>query len=278
MAVVDHGDEVIYPNPGYPIYESAIEFCGGKAVPLKLDEGRDFRFDIAELEEKISPKTKLVIINSPQNPTGGVLEESDLKRIAELAIENDALVLSDEVYSKIVYEGSHSTIAALPGMKERTILMDAHSKTYAMTGWRLGYAGMPKALAERVTKLNTNIYSHATSFVQIAGIEALEGPQDEVVKMVGIFKERRDAIVDGLNKIKGFSCLRPKGAFYVFPNITKTGMKSQELADRVLNEAGVACLSGTCFGAFGEGYLRFSYANSLENIQEALSRIDKMMS
>jgi aspartate/methionine/tyrosine aminotransferase len=278
MAVVDHGDEVIYPNPGYPIYESAIDFCGGKAVPLKLDEARDFRFDIAELEAKINPKTKMVIINSPQNPTGGVLEESDLQRIAELAIENDALVLSDEVYSKIVYEGQHRTIAALPGMKERTILMDAHSKTYAMTGWRLGYAGMPKALAEKVTKLNTNIYSHATTFVQIAGIEALEGPQDDVEKMVGIFKERRDAIVDGLNKIKGVSCLRPKGAFYVFPNITATGMKSQELADKVLNEAGVACLSGTCFGAFGEGYLRFSYANSLDNINEALSRIDKMLS
>jgi len=278
MAIVDHGDEVIYPNPGYPIYESAIEFCGGKAVPLKLDEARDFRFDIAELEAKINPKTKMVIINSPQNPTGGVLEASDLKRIAELAIEYDAIVLSDEVYSKIVYEGSHNTIAALPGMKERTILMDAHSKTYAMTGWRLGYAGMPKAIAEKFTKLNTNIYSHATSFVQIAGIEALEGPQDEVEKMVAIFKERRDAIVDGLNGIKGFSCLRPKGAFYVFPNITGTGMKSQELADKVLNEAGVACLSGTCFGAFGEGYLRFSYANSLDNIKEALSRIDKMMS
>jgi aspartate aminotransferase len=278
LAVVDHGDEVVYPNPGYPIYESAIEFCGGKAVPLKLEESRDFRFDIAELEAKINPKTKMVIINSPQNPTGGVLEKSDLERIAELAIENDAIVLSDEVYSKILYDGEHHSIAALPGMKERTILMDAHSKTYAMTGWRLGFAGMPKALAEKVTKLNTNIYSHATSFVQIAGIEALEGPQDEVEKMVGIFKERRDAIVDGLNKIKGMKCLRPKGAFYVFPNITGTGMKSQALADKVLNEAGVACLSGTCFGAFGEGYLRFSYANSLENIREALDRIGKMMS
>ncbi len=278
LAVVDHGDEVIYPNPGYPIYESAIEFCGGKAVPLKLEEARDFRFDIAELEEKINPNTKMVIINSPQNPTGGVLEKSDLERIAELAIENDALVLSDEVYSKILYEGEHNSIAALPGMKDRTVLMDAHSKTYAMTGWRLGYAGMPKALAEKFARLNTNIYSHATSFVQIAGIEALKGPQDEVKKMVGIFKERRDAIVDGLNGIKGFSCLKPKGAFYVFPNITGTGMKSQELADKVLNDGGVACLSGTCFGAFGEGYLRFSYANSLENINEALTRIDTMMS
>ncbi len=277
LALVDHGEEVIYPNPGYPIYESAIRFAGGKDVPLQLREDRDFRFDIAELEEKINPNTKMLIINSPQNPTGGVLEESDLKRIAELAIEHDVIVLSDEVYSKIVYEGEHRTIAALPGMKERTILMDAHSKTYAMTGWRLGYAAMPQAIAEKFAKLNTNVYSHATSFVQIAGIEALKGPQDEVEKMVGIFKKRRDAIVDGLNSIDGFSCLRPKGAFYVFPNITATGMKSQELADKLLNDAGVACLSGTCFGRFGEGYLRFSYANSLENIEKALDSIRKVM-
>jgi aspartate aminotransferase len=277
IALVDHGDEVIYPNPGYPIYESAIEFAGGKAVPLKLKEERDFRFDIADLEAVIHPKTKMLILNSPQNPTGGVLEESDLKRIAELAVENDVIVLSDEVYSKIIYEGEHRTIVTYPGMKERTILMDAHSKTYAMTGWRLGYAAMPKPIAEKFTKLNTNIYSHATSFVQIAGIEALQGPQDKVAEMVGIFKQRRDAIVDGLNSIKGISCLRPKGAFYVFPNITETGFKSQELADRVLNEAGVACLSGTCFGAYGEGYLRFSYANSLENIEKAIERINGML-
>ena len=277
LALVDHGDEVIYPNPGYPIYESAINFAGGKAVALEYKEERDFRFDISELEAKISPKTKMLIINSPQNPTGGVLEESDLKRIAELAVENDVIVLSDEVYSKIIYEGEHHTVATYPGMKERTILMDAHSKTYAMTGWRLGYAAMPLPLAEKVTKLNTNIYSHATSFVQTAGVEALEGPQDTVNEMVAIFKERRDTIVDGLNDIKGFSCLRPKGAFYVFPNIKETGMPSQELADKILNDAGVACLSGTCFGSFGEGYLRFSYANSLENIKEALSRIKNMM-
>jgi len=219
----------------------------------------------------------MLIVNSPQNPTGGVLEESDLERIAELAVENDVIVLSDEVYSKISYEGEHHTIATYPGMKERTILMDAHSKTYAMTGWRLGYAAMPKPIAERVTKLNTNIYSHATSFVQLAGIEALQGPQDKVTEMVEIFKTRRDAIVDGMNSIKGFTCLRPKGAFYIFPNITATGMKSQELADKILNEAGVAGLSGTCFGDFGEGYLRFSYANSLENIQKAVERIKGMM-
>ncbi len=277
IALVDHGDEVIYPNPGYPIYESAIEFAGGKAVPLRLSEERDFRFDIAELEEKINPKTKMVIINSPQNPTGGVLEKSDLERIAELAVENDSVVLSDEVYCKILYEAEHSSIAALPGMKERTILLDAHSKTYAMTGWRLGFAAMPRSIAEKVTRLNTNIYSHATSFVQLAGIEALRGPQDKVDEMVAIFKKRRDAIVDGLNDIPGFSCLRPKGAFYVFPNITGTGMSSQELADKILNDAGVACLSGTCFGEFGEGYLRFSYANSLENIEKALDRIKGAM-
>ncbi len=277
LALVDHGDEVIYPNPGYPIYESAIEFAGGKAIPLKLKEERDFRFDIEDLEAIISPKTKMLILNSPQNPTGGVLEESDLKRIAELAVENDVIVLSDEVYSKIIYEGEHHSIVTYPGMKERTILMDAHSKTYAMTGWRLGYAAMPKPIAEKFAKLNTNVYSHATSFVQIAGIEALQGPQDKVTEMVGIFKQRRDAIVDGLNSIKGISCLRPKGAFYVFPNITKTGFQAQELADKVLNEAGVACLSGTCFGKYGEGYLRFSYANSLENIEKAIERINGMM-
>ncbi len=277
LALVDHGDEVIYPNPGYPIYESAINFAGGKAVPLKYSEERDFRFDIAELEQKINKNTKMMIINSPQNPTGGILEDSDLKRIAELAVENDVIVLSDEVYSKMIYEGEHRTIASYPGMQERTILMDAHSKTYAMTGWRLGYAAMPKPIAEKFTKLNTNTYSHATTFVQIAGIEALEGPQDEVEKMVAIFKTRRDVIVDGMNSINGFTCLKPKGAFYVFPNITATGVKSQELADRILNEAGVACLSGTCFGAMGEGYLRFSYANSLENIEKAVDRIGKLM-
>jgi len=277
IALVDHGDEVIYPNPGYPIYESAIKFAGGKPVPLMLREERDFRFDIAELEEKINPKTKMLIINSPQNPTGGVLEMSDLKRIAELAVENDVVVLSDEVYSKIVYEGEHHTVASLDGMKERTILMDAHSKTYAMTGWRLGFAAMPTAIAEKVTKLNTNIYSHATTFVQLAGVEAVKGPQDKVGEMVELFRKRRDAIVDGMNAISGFSCLRPKGAFYVFPNIKETGMSASELADKLLNEAGVACLAGTCFGDFGEGYLRFSYANSLTNIEKAVDRIKGVM-
>lgn len=278
IALVDDGAEVIYPNPGYPIYESAIKFAGGTAVPLALREDRDFRFDISELEEKINPKTKMLIMNSPANPTGGVLERSDIARIAELAVENDVIVLSDEVYSKILYEGEHVSVATFEGMKERTILMDAHSKTYAMTGWRLGFAGMPRELAEKVAKLNTNIYSHATSFVQIAGIEALKGPQNKVEEMVATFKKRRDAIVEGLNKIEGFTCLKPKGAFYVFPNITGTGKKSKELSDLLLHEAGVACLSGTCFGDFGEGYLRFSYANSLTNIEKALDRINGVMS
>jgi len=273
LALVDHGDEVIYPNPGYPIYESAINFAGGKAVPLVYREERDFRFDMAELEAKISPKTKMLIISSPANPTGGILEESDLKRIAELCVKNDVVVLSDEVYCKIIYEGKHHSIATYPGMKERTILMDAHSKTYAMTGWRLGFAAMPKPIAEKMTKLNTNVYSHATTFVQIAGIEALRGPQDKVTEMVATFDKRRKAIVEGMNKIPGWKCLMPKGAFYVFPNITGTGMKSKELADKLLNEAGVACLAGTCFGAYGEGFLRFSYANSLTNIEKALDRI-----
>jgi len=273
LALVDHGDEVIYPNPGYPIYESAINFAGGKPVPLVYREERDFRFDMAELEAKISPKTKMLIINSPANPTGGILEESDLKRIAELCVKNDVVVLSDEVYCKIIYEGKHHSIATYPGMKERTILMDAHSKTYAMTGWRLGFAAMPKPIAEKMTKLNTNVYSHATTFVQIAGIEALRGPQDKVTEMVATFDKRRKAIVEGMNKIPGWKCLMPKGAFYVFPNITGTGMKSKELADKLLNEAGVACLAGTCFGAYGEGFLRFSYANSLTNIEKALDRI-----
>ncbi|MBM3308455.1 MAG: pyridoxal phosphate-dependent aminotransferase [Candidatus Eisenbacteria bacterium] len=273
LALVDHGDEVIYPNPGYPIYESAINFAGGKAVPLVYREERDFRFDMAELEAKINPKTKMLILNSPANPTGGILEESDLKRIAELCVKNDVVVLSDEVYCKIIYEGKHHSIATYPGMKERTILMDAHSKTYAMTGWRLGFAAMPKPIAERFTKLNTNVYSHATTFVQLAGIEALKGPQDKVKEMVATFDKRRKAIVAGMNSIKGWKCLMPKGAFYVFPNITGTGMKSKELADKLLNEAGVACLAGTCFGAHGEGFLRFSYANSLTNIEKALDRI-----
>jgi aspartate/methionine/tyrosine aminotransferase len=273
LALLQDGDETIYPNPGYPIYESAIEFAGAKAVPLVLREEKDFRFDLDELTDKITDRTRLIIINSPQNPTGGVLLEGDLKVIAELAVKNDIMVLSDEVYSKIIYEGEHHTIATFPGMKERTVLLDAHSKTYAMTGWRMGYALCNKVLAERMTKLMTNSVSHVTTFVQFGGIEALKGSQEEAEKMVKIFRERRDVIINGLNEIDNISCIMPKGAFYAFPNVKKIGMDCHELADYLLTEAGVALLSGTCFGAHGDGYLRLSYANSVENIQKGLARI-----
>lgn len=276
MACVNEGEEVIYPNPGFPIYESVIEFVNAKAVPLVLREEKGFRFDIGDLKKAISPKTRMLIINTPQNPTGGILTEDDLREIASLAVKHDVVVLSDEIYGRTVYEGfQHVSIAKFPGMQERTIILDGFSKTYAMTGWRLGYGVMPTHLAEVVAKLQINSTSCTSSFSQIAGVEALRGPQTEVVRMVKEFQRRRDVIVDGLNRIKGFRCHKPLGAFYVFPNITGTGKDSRTLADYLLNEAGVACLSGTAFGKYGEGYLRFSYANSLENIQEALQRIDK---
>jgi aspartate aminotransferase len=277
-ACVDEGDEVIYPNPGYPIYESVIEFIGAKAVPLPLKEERGFAFDLDDLRKLITPKTRMLILNSPQNPTGGILGRDLLKGIAELAIKNDLIVLSDEIYARIMYGSvEHVSIASFPGMPERTILLDGFSKIFSMTGWRLGYGIMPEELAKLVAKLQINVTSCAASFTQIAGIEALNGPQEPMVKMVEEFRKRRDFIVDGLNRLPGFSCHRPDGAFYVFPNITKTGMKSKELADMLLYEAGVACLSGTAFGKYGEGYLRFSYANSIPMIQEGLSRIEKAL-
>jgi aspartate/methionine/tyrosine aminotransferase len=274
MASVDPGDEVIYPNPGFPIYESCIELAGGVAVPLVLKEEKEFRFDIEDLRRLVSPKTRMIIINSPQNPTGGILTQDDLKAIAEIAVQNDIIVLADEIYGRICYDGfvNHS-IAALPGMRERTIILDGFSKTYAMTGWRLGYGIMPAEFAAICAKLQTNVPSCATSFIQIAGIEALTGPQEWVDNVVAEFKRRRDYIVDALNSLPGFSCHKPLGAFYVFPNITKTGMDSRTIADKILYEAGVACLSGTSFGAYGEGYIRFSYANSIENIEKAMSRL-----
>ena len=277
LALIDAGDEVIYPNPGFPIYESVIEFLGAKAVPVKLEESKEFCFDPDELAGLVTPKTKLIIINSPQNPTGGVLSKSDLEAIAKLAIANNIWVLSDEVYSKTLYEGEHISIAALPGMREHTIVLDGYSKTYAMTGWRLGYGIMPAELAAALTQIQINATSCTCSFSQIAGIEGLTGDQSGAQKMVAEFKRRRDVIVDGLNRIPGIKCLRPKGAFYVFPNIVETGMSSQALADLLLNEAGVAALPGTAFGDFGEGYLRFSYANSVENIEKALERIEKTL-
>jgi aspartate/methionine/tyrosine aminotransferase len=278
-ACVDEGDEVIYPNPGFPIYESAIEFVGGKAVPLELKEEKDFRFDIEDLKKLITPKTRMLIINTPQNPTGGILEESDIRKIADLARQHNLIVLSDEIYGRIMYDGyTHFSIASLPGMQERTIILDGYSKTYAMTGWRLGYGIMPEELAKLVSKLQVNCTSCTASFSQMAGIEALTGPQDDVDKMVKEFLRRRDFMVKGLNSIPGISCRTPHGAFYVFPNITGTGMSSKEMADFLLNEAGVACLSGTAFGKFGEGFLRFSYANSIPNIEQALERIAKALS
>jgi len=278
LALCEEGDEVIYPNPGYPIYESMINFVGATPVPIRLRMEKNFSFDIDEFRSLISPRTKMIVINSPQNPTGGILTREDLEAIAEVAIENDIMVLSDEIYSRIIYDGEFQSIASLPGMKEHTILLDGFSKTYAMTGWRLGYGVMPEWLAEHITRLMTNSNSCAAAFTQIAGIEALTGPQDEVDKMVQAFRERRDLIVERLNKIPGFKCLKPSGAFYVFPNIEGTGMKSKEMADYLLYEGGVAVLPGTSFGEYGEGFIRLSYANSLENISKALDRIEEVIS
>jgi aspartate/methionine/tyrosine aminotransferase len=278
LACVDEGDEVIYPNPGFPIYESAIEFVGAKAVPLQLKEEKGFSFDLDDLKRLVTPKTRMLILNSPQNPTGGVLSESDIRGIAELVQAHNLIVLSDEIYGRILYDGTRSfSIASLPGMQERTIILDGFSKTFAMTGWRLGYGVMPEELAKLVAKLQVNSTSCTSSFSQIAAIEALTGPQKDVEMMVQEFKRRRDFIVDGLNAIHGFRCLKPLGAFYVFPNITGTGKTSRDLADQLLNEAGVACLAGTSFGRFGEGYIRFSYANSIPNIEKALERIERAL-
>jgi len=274
LALVEEGDEVIYPNPGFPIYESMINFVGGKAVPIQLKEEMDFRFDVAEFKKLITDRTKLVILNSPHNPTGGVLTEKDVRDIAAAIGDRDIMVLSDEIYSRLVFEGSHHSIMSLDGWKDRTILLDGFSKTYAMTGWRIGYGVMRADLATAVSRLQTNSNSCTASFTQMAGVEALTGNQSSVDKMNAEFRRRRDRMVEGLNKIKGFSCRMPHGAFYVFPNITKTGWSSKKLADAILEEAGVACLSGTAFGKYGEGYLRLSVANSIENINKALERID----
>jgi aspartate/methionine/tyrosine aminotransferase len=275
LALVDPGDEVIYPNPGFPIYESMINYIGGHAIPIQLHEEKDFGLDVDELAALISNKTKLIIINSPQNPTGGVLSKQDIRNIAEAIGDRNIMVLSDEIYSRLIFDGEHYSIMAVPGFKDRTILLDGFSKTYAMTGWRMGYGVMRPDLAAHMTRLMTNSNSCTASFTQVAGIEAVRGDQSSVDHMRDEFKRRRDAFVAGLNRIKGFSCRLPKGAFYVFPNVTRTGWKSKKLADALLEEAGVACLSGTAFGDFGEGYLRFSVANSLDNLNSALERIEQ---
>ncbi|RLC40659.1 MAG: pyridoxal phosphate-dependent aminotransferase, partial [Candidatus Coatesbacteria bacterium] len=259
--------------PGYPIYESMINFVGAEAVPIPIREENEFRIDTDELKSLVTDKTKMIVINSPQNPTGGVLTREDLKSIAEICLDRKIWVMSDEVYIKILYEGEFHSIYSFDGMKDLTILIDGASKTYAMTGWRLGFGVVPDDLAFHITRLMTNSVSHTTSFVQMAGIEAWTGPQNSVDDFVKEFKRRRDVIVGGLNEIPGISCHLPKGAFYVFPNIKGTGLKSKEMETRLLEEAGVASLSGTSFGEYGEGYLRLSYANNVDNIREALNRI-----
>ena len=274
LALIEERDEIIYPNPGFPIYESMVHFLGAKAVPIRLREELDFRLDVNELAELITDRTKLIILNSPQNPTGGVLSERDVRDIARVIADRDIMVLSDEIYSRLIFQGAHHSIISQDGFKERTVLLDGFSKTYAMTGWRMGYGVMRADLATHIARLMTNSNSCTASFTQVAGIEALRGDQSSVEHMRREFKRRRDVFVEGINRIKGFSCRTPHGAFYTFPNIKQTGWTSKKLADALLEQAGVACLSGTAFGDFGEGYLRFSVANSIENIQSALGLID----
>ena len=275
LALIDNRDEVIYPNPGFPIYESMIHYVGARAVPIRLREEKDFSVDVDELSSLISDRTRMIILNSPQNPTGGVLEKCDLEQIAEAIGDRNIFVLSDEIYSQLIFEGKHHSIIAEPGFKERTILLDGFSKSYAMTGWRMGYGIMRTDLAEQIARLMTNSNSCTASFTQVAGLEALRGDQSSVERMRLEFRERRDLFVEGLNRIPRFHCRLPKGAFYTFPNITATGWDSKALADALLEEAGVACLSGTAFGEFGEGNLRFSVANSMENLSRALERIEQ---
>jgi aspartate/methionine/tyrosine aminotransferase len=276
LALVSPGDEVMYPNPGFPAYEALIKFVDAKPIPIPLKEENGFSFEPEYVKKKITKKTKMIILNSPENPTGGIIPREDLKVIADcLEDRDDVFVLSDEIYSKIVYEGKPESISQFPAMKEKTIILDGFSKTYAMTGWRLGYGVMRKDLAGKMAQLMTNSNSCTNAFVQLAGVEALKGPQTELEKMVAEFRKRREVIVEGLNKIKGLTCTNPHGAFYAFPNIKRTGMNSRKLGDELLQKAGVAVLPGISFGQYGEGFLRLSFANSIENIKKALDRIEK---
>jgi len=275
LALAEPGVEVIYPNPGFPIYESLIRFAGATPVPMRLLEEKSYHPDLDDLASKITDRTRLIIINSPENPCGSVLTRPELETIAGLVKQREDLyVLTDEVYKDILYTGEHHSIASLPGMAERTIILDGFSKSYAMTGWRLGYGIMPEELAYHVTRLAVNNISCSATFTQRAAIAALDGPQDAVQAMAAEFAGRRRLITDGLRSIPGIRCPEPEGAFYAFPNISATGLTSRQFEDRVMQEAGVALLAGTGFGEFGEGYVRISYANSRENIQKALDRLD----
>ncbi len=277
LATCDPGDEVIYPNPGFPIYESVIRWTGATPVPLPLTEDRGFAFSADDLAERLTARTKLVILNSPANPTGGVLERELNAEIAQVLAGHRCWILSDEVYSELLYDAEHDTIASHQGLLERTILLDGFSKTYAMTGWRLGYAALPAPLVEPITRLLINSVSCTAPAVQLAGVAALTGPRDEVNAMLAEFRRRRDAVVKGLNALPGVSCVTPRGAFYAFPNVSGTGLGAQSLAEALLDEAGVAVLAGTAFGEHGEGYVRLSYANSLENIEAALASMRELL-
>ena len=278
LALIEEGDEVIYPNPGFPIYESMINYAGGTAVPIPLEERFDFSLDVDRLETLVTDNTKLIIVNSPNNPCGSVISDEDLERIAKIAVENDLVVLSDEIYKDMYYEGSHTSITKFDDMVDRTIILDGFSKSYAMTGWRLGYGVFPEFMLDAVTKLMTNSVSCTSVAVQMAGIAALQGPQDSVAEMMDEFRIRRDLVVDGLNNLPGVSCRNPGGAFYAFPNISGTGLDSRTFADRAMDEAGVALLSGTAFGEYGNGYIRISFANSQDNLRLAIDRLGEMLS
>jgi len=278
LSLAGDGDEVIYPNPGFPIYESMIAFVGARPVPVALREELDFRLDVTELIEKISDNTRLIILNSPNNPTGSVLTRQDIEKLAEATRDLDLFILSDEIYSRILYEGEHISIASFPGMKDKTIILDGFSKTYAMTGWRLGYGVMTASLAQQLGKLMINSNSCTAAFTQMAGIEALRGDQSSPEEMVNVFHHRRDRVVELLNGIDGVTCRSPKGAFYAFPNVKAFGRPALELQRQLLETADVAVLSGTAFGQYGEGYLRLSYANSLEQLEDGIERIAELLS